>query len=401
MAPLLAHSAPAGEHRERTVMSRFHQSIGGGAARAAASILLACALAGAASIPLRPAAAAEDGPLRTNQRYLETYAQKLPLDVADPLSVLEFVLKSLPDRVKVYPTENYYYFSFVHEGQSYAGNIRLDASDRDKGFVNFGYSEELVLWRQPGEVTFRHLNQKDGVALKKLAPLSYELTFRGRKVIFDLNDLSGVKPPAGLLGEDETYIGPVYDESGVQFFLAFNRKAKVFHYILNEAAPAADVYDPAPGVERVVVGRRTSFAFYRDRQRERKILIGVHEINTQLNNAFDGPFDQLPDNFLVGDTLKDAISEIVPEFRDRMDRFGALEGGEERFAITPYMYYRQPEDLKAVDACIDDPNRPKELYYACFHLEQEEIPDGESGGNGDAKGPPAQEQPTVEGGDKR
>ena len=55
------------------------------------------------------------------------------LDVADPMAVFAFVLDSLPDRVKVYPTENYYYFTFTHNGVDYAGNIRLDASDRDQG----------------------------------------------------------------------------------------------------------------------------------------------------------------------------------------------------------------------------------------------------------------------------
>jgi hypothetical protein len=32
------------------------------------------------------------------------------LAVEDPMAVFAFVFGSLPDRVKVYPTENYYYF---------------------------------------------------------------------------------------------------------------------------------------------------------------------------------------------------------------------------------------------------------------------------------------------------
>jgi hypothetical protein len=32
-----------------------------------------------------------------------------------------------------------------------------------------------------------------------------------------------VKPPAGALRADETFIGPIFDESAIRFFLVFNR----------------------------------------------------------------------------------------------------------------------------------------------------------------------------------
>src|SRR5712692_6031764 len=47
------------------------------------------------------------------------------LAIDDPLAVFAFVLGSLPVRVRVYPTENYFYFRFTHHGVSYTGNIRL------------------------------------------------------------------------------------------------------------------------------------------------------------------------------------------------------------------------------------------------------------------------------------
>src|SRR3954447_8557246 len=73
--------------------------------------------------------------LETNQAYLEEVMRTTTLSINDPIAVFAFVLGSLPDRVKVYPTENYYYFSFVHNGKRYAGNIRLDASNRGDGKV--------------------------------------------------------------------------------------------------------------------------------------------------------------------------------------------------------------------------------------------------------------------------
>ena len=48
--------------------------------------------------------------------------------------------------MKVYPTENYYYFGFMHNGIRYAGNIRLDASNRDDGKVIFAYFEDTAQW---------------------------------------------------------------------------------------------------------------------------------------------------------------------------------------------------------------------------------------------------------------
>jgi hypothetical protein len=58
------------------------------------------------------------------------------------------------------------------------------------------------------------------------------------------------------------------------------------------------------------MGKRTGFAFYQDGLRHRKILVGVYEANYRLNTYFDGPFDQLPDNFIEGETLRKAIPQI-------------------------------------------------------------------------------------------
>src|ERR1044071_4443270 len=79
-------------------------------------------------------ALAQDVPqLQTNQAYVEDATRATALNVNDPIAVFSFVMSKLPERVKVYPTENYYYFGFMHNGIRYAGNIRLDASNRDDG----------------------------------------------------------------------------------------------------------------------------------------------------------------------------------------------------------------------------------------------------------------------------
>ena len=79
------------------------------------------------------AAQTADAPrLHLHQDYMEQVLRPTTLDVADPMAVFFFVLNTLPERVKIYPTENYFYFTFAHNGLDYAGNIRLDASDRER-----------------------------------------------------------------------------------------------------------------------------------------------------------------------------------------------------------------------------------------------------------------------------
>ena len=60
-----------------------------------------------------PAAAQKAPELQTQQSLVEQLSQPTVLDVRDPLAVFAFVINSLPDRVKVYPTENYFYFTFT------------------------------------------------------------------------------------------------------------------------------------------------------------------------------------------------------------------------------------------------------------------------------------------------
>jgi len=102
---------------------------------------------GLLAAPNVPAGAAETLPaLQTNQGYAEEAMRATTLAVEDPMAVFAFVLGNLPDRVKVYPTENYYYFYFVHRHIRYAGNIRFDVTDRDQGKVHFAYYEDLTEW---------------------------------------------------------------------------------------------------------------------------------------------------------------------------------------------------------------------------------------------------------------
>jgi len=307
--------------------------------------------------------------LETNQAYVEEVTRTTTLAINDPIAVFAFVLNSLPDRVKVYPTENYYYFSFLHNAKRYAGNIRLDASNRDEGKVIFAYYEELSEWRDESPVTHIIFDASQGVTVEKVERLVYRVSHGPKSVVFVLNDLSQVKPPANAIGPDEKFLGPIFDESAIRFFLVYNSRLKIFHYILDETVKVADEFVPSRRTDRIIIGKRTDFAFYRDHRLDRKILIGVFEGNARANNYFDGPFDQLPDNSIEGETLREILLEIEPRLKGRIDRFGGSPDGAVRYMIAPYLPYRTEDELDAFDKCATSKKNPAAAYYNCFVAE--------------------------------
>ena len=191
--------------------------------------------------------------------------------------------------------------------------------DRDKGKLHFAYFEDLQEWKADAPLTYNVFDQSDGVLVEKLDYLVYRVTFGERQVVFELNDLSKVVPPPQVVGPDEKYLGPVFDDSGMRFFLIFNPKLKLFHYILDETVRIPEQFRQSNLTNRILIGVRTGFAYYLDLRMNRKILIGVFEANSRVNNSFDGPFDQLPDNFVKDDELRDAILAVEPSL-DRQDR---------------------------------------------------------------------------------
>ena len=324
-----------------------------------------------ASAVAASAQSAEQPQLQTHQSYMEEMMRPTTLDVADTMAVFAYVLNSLPDRVKVYPTENYYYFKFTHNGVEYAGNIRLDASDRDQGKVQFAYYEQTSGWLDETPSAFEALDASKGVKLEKLERFVYRLSYGVKSVIFELNDLSQVRPPANALAPKEIFIGPVFDDSGVRFFLIYNSTIKNFLYILDETVNVTDDFVVGPRGDRILVGKRTGFVFYRDARRERKILIGVYDENVQVNNYYDGPFDQLPDNFIEGETLRNAILEVAPHLKGKIDRFGGTPDGEQRYTIAPYLMYKGVEEFDRVDRCTGRARSSDVAYYRCFIFDHE------------------------------
>lgn len=341
---------------------------------ACAALVCAATLAAAGAPPSHggTAGGAASGPekaLHLNQSYVREVRSDRGIDPENPISVFSFVFSRLPGKVTVYPTENYFYFRFLHDGVRWAGNIRLDIVDRDKGAVHFAYFEAATAWMEDGDSRYKVLGSDDGVVLTKKGRLAYDLAFRGRTVRFDLVDLTGVRPPEHAVRKSEIYLGPVYDESGIEFFLMFDREYKTFLYVLNENKKVADRLSMLPAARDILIGRRTGFAYFRDAKAGRKILIGVHGSNVAGNTYFDGPFDQLPDNFLDRGIFRESIKAAYPGIEDSIDDFGNFSGGEGRLLINPYKVYSQPAELAGISECANGARTEKD-YYGCFQPEE-------------------------------
>ena len=292
------------------------------------------------------------------------------LAIEDPVAVFAYLLGQLPEHVQINPTENYFYLRFAHRGAPYAGNIRLAATDRDQGKVNFAYNELPSDWNPQPKSFHIVLGREQGVTVEKTAPLTYRVAHAGKSVTFVLNDLSRVKPPAVAVKADEKFIGPVFDESGIRFFLIFNSRLRIFHFVLDETVPAADRFVALKDHGPISIGRRTGFAIYE--VGVRKILVGVNERQSRLNTYFDGPFDQLPENFVEGEALREVIIAADPGAKGKIDRLGNFADGSGRYLIHPYMLYRQTADLAVFDRCVGSRRVAAAARAACFVIDDEE-----------------------------
>jgi len=69
--------------------------------------------------------------------------------------------------------------------------------------------------------------------------------------------------------------------------------------------------------------------------------------------TLDGPFDQLPDNFIKGDLLLEAILDARPDLKGSIDRYGNFAVGDQRYLVSLYLHYSTPNDLLPLEHCIE------------------------------------------------
>ena len=311
----------------------------------------------AALIAIAPARA-NAAEFESHDTYLDGLKGNTALDLGNPADVLEYVLGELPQTIVVRPTENYSYFTFAQGGIVYQGNLRLETEKAKAEQLHFAYFVQPAPWHTEELGHYKAFGPGDGVTIAELSPFRYRVSFRGKSHEMVLNDVSKIAIPAALLKADEVFLGQANDESGLSFFLIFDRAAKAFLYVLDESGPALDRLVPyrtedGDALERMSVGLRTGFVFLTEPSRQRRRLIGVYDDNISRNTYFDGPFDQLPDAYRGALTVKQAFALIDPEIAKTIDEFGNfLDRDGARIVIAPYLRYWSTVTFDGLRACL-------------------------------------------------
>lgn len=318
----------------------------------------------------RDTTSAPDGPIEAtasvdpvgylvfNQQLVQGFAAG-GLDLDDVDAVFWHVFSGLDDEVTVFPSENYYYFILYIAGQQIWGNIRLPAGQRDEGILSFGYFEFIEFSTRPsqGLTRSKFFTEANGLAIERIDDFTYAVSYRGRTVTFNLHRLRQDPPELFKLGEDEVFIERTLDESGFHFFLLFNERTNYFIWVLNEEEPKPDIFEPL--TEDLVVGRRSGFAFWIDAAHgDRKVLLGVRRLNVNRNDYYDGPFDQLADNYAQSAGISDYMQRAYPALRGEIDEFGYYFDQPLRVALSTYYTYFAPADLLQFLALVNQAEDP-------------------------------------------
>lgn len=294
----------------------------------------------------------------TNEQFVNDIT-KSRVDLNDIKSVWWLVFSQIPEEVNVYPTENYYYFKFFEGGREIWGNIRLDTDLRAKKEVSFAYFSVLNRSEKPFNsrsfTKHKMLTEEDGVKLKEIDPLTYSITYLNKTVVFHLHNVPQNLPEGMQLRDGEKFVSRTFDESGFQLVLLFDDKDPAFRFVLDETAPLPDTLERVG--ERLLVGRRSGFAFYEDTELSRKVLIGVDYKNISVNNYYDGPFDQLADNFVFDDKFKNYAIRVFPSIEGKINQRGVFldENGEpknSRLSLQPHLkFYSLQHIQQYIEKC--------------------------------------------------
>ena len=84
--------------------------------------------------------------------------------------------------------------------------------------------------------------------------------------------------------------------------------------------------------------------------------------------TIDGPFDQLPDNFIQGDALREAIMAAEPSLRARSTD-SAVSPTAQGASWSRLTSITAPADLLPFHRCVTNKHVPAEDYYACFVMD--------------------------------
>lgn len=264
-------------------------------------------------------------------------------------ALFDLVFSWIPPRAVVYPTEGFYYWNLRTGEGVVHGNVRL--ADLGQGRLSMAYFTS-------SDEPARHLQRSaaQGLEVEAVGGTSYDVTWKGRTVRFRLPERA-LDPPRDLrLVPEEEFVGRIHDESGIGFFLLYNRGTSSFYDVLDEEGGLTDTllrFEPDH-----LVGERTGFVFFDDREFDRRLLVGVDLARVAANDYLDGPGDQVPFQLDLGDKLYLAYPNTL--FGDGVDEHGVYRNTDiwTRVAVSPFhRYSRLEEVLERSAACTPEGGR--------------------------------------------
>ena len=132
-------------------------------------------------------------------------------------------------------------------------------------------------------------------------------------------------------------------------YLLFNQK--VLEGLSVDTLDLSDVPLPdnlTPLEDDLLVGRKSGFAFWVDEAHDnRKVLMAISGESNTRNDYYDGPFDQLTDNYVDVTNVSEYMIRWAPSLRDRIDKYGYFTNRDRpsRVSISPYYFYFSDEAL--------------------------------------------------------
>ena len=92
-----------------------------------------------------------------------------------------------------------------------------------------------------------------------------------------------------------------------------------------------------------------------------------------MNNYYDGPFDQLADNYVDETHISEYMIMASPGLRDRLDKYGYFmdRDGSSRLAISPYYAYFSEQALKTY---VEKVRTSEDPYYTISRRGMEPTP---------------------------
>jgi hypothetical protein len=240
-------------------------------------------------------------------------------------------------------------------GKEIHGNLRFPPDKIAQGIMGMGYEYHHTHRHLfPAKSDFLWLDKTKGVIVTKIDQSRVRVEFHGKKKEFQFEMLSQTPPRELKLPLEDKIQFRTTDDSGVQFLLIFNEKVKDFRWVLDPKSQLPmnnDLYKFSPNM---LLDIRTGFIFYVDKKTASLVLVGVKQSNVNENNHYDGPFDQLGDNYIEDDTFKKTLMRWKYSLKGSQSpgKHGEIIDknlAEDRFRIAIAPYYIYPDLRKFLD----------------------------------------------------